>query len=78
ILGQWIYGEGEQYKVLAEFDELQKVHADFHKNAAEIVRLIDSNKKEEANLKLGADSKFRQLSLKILTLLSFMEKKAAA
>ncbi|MDP3531787.1 MAG: CZB domain-containing protein [Alphaproteobacteria bacterium] len=77
-LGQWIYGEGKKNIIYTEYEELRKIHMEFHENAAEIVRLIDSNKKEEANLKLSADSKFRELSLKILTLLSFMEKKAAA
>jgi hypothetical protein len=77
-LGQWIYGEGKKHIVCAEYEELRTIHAEFHKNAAEIVRLIDKNEKEKAKQKLDAGSKFRDLSLKILTLLSHIEQKTAA
>lgn len=76
ILGQWIYSEGKKYAHYHEYKELREIHAEFHQNASHIVRLIDKNQKEEANKELDADSKFRMLSIKILDLLSSIEKKS--
>lgn len=77
-LGQWIHGEGKKHIIYVEYQELRTIHSEFHKNAAEIVQLIDKNEKEKAKQKLDAGSKFRELSLKILTLLSHIEQKTAA
>lgn len=42
ILGQWIYGHGkDEYGDSECFQELVKIHADFHQLAGEVVRLVD-------------------------------------
>lgn len=47
-LGQWIYGDGQQYKTMEGFEELRITHADFHKCASEVIRKTDAGNKPEA------------------------------
>ena len=43
ILGKWIHGEAkQQFSQLPEYRELQRIHADFHLTAGEILRQIQS------------------------------------
>jgi hypothetical protein len=37
-LGEWLYGPGQKYAGRAEFDDLVREHAGFHKSAGEVVR----------------------------------------
>lgn len=41
-LGLWIYGDGQSYREEAKFEEVRLMHAEFHKKAAEVVRLYQS------------------------------------
>jgi chemoreceptor zinc-binding protein len=77
-LGKWIYNEGQQYSSLKEYQDLKSTHADFHKTAAEIVKLVDNGKIDEAKTNLEAGQKFRKLSMEIVGLLASIEKKAMA
>jgi hypothetical protein len=54
-LGQWIYGEGQQYNNLPAYENLRQTHANFHKCAAEIIRKADANEKQEAEKIFGND-----------------------
>ena len=47
-LGQWIYGDGQEYKNMEAYEELRSTHADFHKCASEVVRKTDEGEKKEA------------------------------
>lgn len=48
-LGKWIYGSGgAQYAAHPGFQELRDIHAQFHQNAAEVVRLANAGKPDEA------------------------------
>ena len=47
-LGQWIYGDGQQYKDMEGFEDLRTTHADFHKCASEVVRKTDTGDKSAA------------------------------
>jgi hypothetical protein len=41
-LGQWIYSDGQAYKDMEKFEEVRLMHAEFHKMAADVVRLYQS------------------------------------
>lgn len=47
-LGQWIYGDGQNYREAETFEEVRLMHADFHKYAAEVVSLYQTGKADEA------------------------------
>ena len=48
ILGKWIYGAGQKYKDNPLFDEIRVVHTEFHKGAAQIIRMSDAGEKTAA------------------------------
>jgi len=66
-LGQWLYGPAKKLVGhTSEYDELLKVHADFHLNAAEVLKNFLQGKQQsaESNLrKLRSQSSMVQLSL---------------
>lgn len=37
-LGRWIYGEGKKYSALLDYRNLKQAHAQFHLDAAELIR----------------------------------------
>lgn len=47
-LGQWIYGDGQDYKNMEGFEELRITHAHFHRCASEVVRKADTGEQSEA------------------------------
>ena len=47
-LGQWIYGDGQQYQKMEGFEELRNIHANFHKCASEVIRKTDAGDKPQA------------------------------
>lgn len=47
-LGQWIYGDGQEYKDMDAFEELRTTHARFHNCASNVVRKTDEGEKNEA------------------------------
>ena len=64
-LGQWIYGEGQAYAHLAEFETLRQHHKSFHKCASVVVEKIDANHQEEATQDLEPGGEFSSLSSEI-------------
>ena len=64
-LGEWIHVEGQKYQHLDEYVELKKLHAEFHRRAAEIVRIAESGDKMGASRKLQFGSLFWTLSNKL-------------
>lgn len=77
-LGKWIYGEGQKYANLPEFKELQAIHAEFHKAAADVVRRADSGQKVTEEVVLGAKSKYAEVSGKVVSLIMKMKLKAGS
>jgi hypothetical protein len=55
VLGKWIYGNQERYAKSAIFEEVRGKHAEFHKTAAQIVRLINEDHKQQAGALLGGE-----------------------
>ena len=54
-LGQWIYGDGQQYKNMEGFEELRNIHASFHKCASEVIRKTDDGHKPQAESLFKSD-----------------------
>lgn len=67
MLGRWIYGNKERYLKSSVFEDVRGRHAEFHNIAAEIVRLINANRKQEAGELLRGD--YSKLSHRLQTLI---------
>jgi methyl-accepting chemotaxis protein len=47
-LGKWIYGEGQQFKDLPDFEIMRQKHAEFHQQVGEIVSFVNNADHEAA------------------------------
>ena len=76
-LGQWIYGEGKALMAgKPEYQELIKLHADFHRQAATLITAIDKGQGQQAESALGdRTSPYSSASSKVISML--MKIKAA-
>lgn len=63
-LGKWLQGESipESVRTTADFEACRELHAQFHKAAAEVLRLAVSGDKAAALAALGSDTRFANLS----------------
>jgi len=75
-LGQWLHGEGQKYSSDAEFSELKKEHADFHRAAADLVRRADKGEKVAEEAALGTNSAYGKLSSRVVKLIIAVKQKA--
>jgi hypothetical protein len=62
--GKWIYGASvpADAKKMPEFETCRHLHADFHKTAADVLRLAISGNKAKAHEAIGHESKFANIS----------------
>jgi methyl-accepting chemotaxis protein len=65
--GKWIYGPTvpPDAKKMAEYETCRHLHADFHKAAADVLRLAISGDKAKARAGIAANSKFAEISGKL-------------
>jgi methyl-accepting chemotaxis protein len=75
-LGQWLHGEGQKYSSDAEFADLQKEHANFHRAASDLVRRADLGEKVSEEASLGANSPYVKLSSHVVQLIVKVKQKA--
>ncbi len=63
-LGQWLNGASipEDLRKTADFEACRELHAEFHKAAAQVMRLALSGDKAAALAALGGESRFANLS----------------
>lgn len=54
-LGQWIYGDGQTFRDASKFEDVRLMHAEFHRLAAEVVRLYQDGAQEQAAQLLGGE-----------------------
>ena len=47
-LGKWIYGEGSKYRTMPAYEGLMNKHAEFHRHAAEVLRIMQDGDKQGA------------------------------
>ena len=64
-LGKWIYGEGQAFAHLPEFEELRQHHASFHTCASQVVQKIDAGNQDGAAEDLEPNGEFAALSSEI-------------
>jgi methyl-accepting chemotaxis protein len=74
-LGQWIYGEGEQYSSLPEFITCKKLHVDYHKLSGEIVSKLNNGEILDKKQTIGMDSRFDQLALELSSSIITLQRK---
>lgn len=61
-MGRWLLAEGVAHADLPEFQEFKKVHADYHKCAADAVRMSNAGETEQAIMNLQVDGPCMALS----------------
>jgi hypothetical protein len=66
-LGKWIYDAKPNMGGEAEFQELVKLHAEFHRTAASVVRTNEAGNKAEAAKMIDGDSAFQRISIKVIS-----------
>lgn len=77
VLGKWIYGQGmATFAEQPAFSDLKGAHAEFHRTAAMVLRMVYDGRKEEAAEMLG--SHFSQASFRVQGLLANLFMKATA
>jgi hypothetical protein len=54
-LGQWIYGDGQTMAELPAFEEVRGMHAQFHRLAAEVVKLHQMDNSSAAEVLLNGE-----------------------
>lgn len=75
ILGKWIYGEGQKFSHLPEYQILKTQHAEFHKAAADVVEKADKGGDTSEDVSLGSSSKFSYISKDVMRSLMGMKAK---
>ncbi len=69
--GKWLYGDFPRETVgTALFESIRNLHAEFHVEAARILELAITGKKDEALALLESDSKIRKCSMALIGKLS--------
>lgn len=77
-LGVWIHGEGCAFQEMGEYSDLRAKHVELHKLTAQIIRLVDEGKAEEAEAQIDGSGRYSQLSTEIVTAIRAMRTKAGA
>lgn len=76
-LGRWIYGDGIRYNHLPSFESMCTAHEHFHRTAAEVIYLTNTNNVIRARSLLAADGTFSQSSSKLIRALMDCSKELA-
>ena len=76
--GQWLYGStvDATTKSSGEFKEVQKLHAEFHKVAAQVLQLALQGKKAEADKMMAQGSAFTDVSGRLTSAMMRWQKSA--
>jgi hypothetical protein len=65
-LGKWLYADGAKHSALPEFKELQSLHANFHRAAADLIKRADAGENVAEEAALGANSAFSATSTQVV------------
>ena len=66
LFGRWLNGEGAIYNRWKQYKDLKIENAEFHKCAAEIVRLINEGNIEKAKEQISFNSKYMKHSMSLI------------
>ncbi len=67
--GRWLHGASipEAAKRMAEYETCRRLHADFHRAAADVLKLAIAGQKAQAQNALASSSKFAAVSADLTT-----------
>lgn len=68
-LGKWIYGDGQVYKKVHTHSALQGAHAEFHKTASAVIRLVNQKQIDQAEKLLSPTGEYSVCSEKCVGLI---------
>ncbi len=68
--GQWLEGEGKRLLPQQHLDEIVKLHTEFHRIAAEVIRKIKQKDFAGARSDIAAEGAFNQASLALVKYMS--------
>lgn len=71
VLGRWLGGAGSDYALFSQYHELVDVHQEFHRIAAEVVRLHGCGELAAAEELL--ETRFTEASRKVVGLLQLLK-----
>jgi hypothetical protein len=60
--GKWLYSCSAAEKQSPHYEKIRELHAQFHKEAAQILDLALTGKKQDAEARIAANSDYRNLS----------------
>jgi hypothetical protein len=63
--GKWLYATDATFKRSPHFEPVRKLHAEFHKCCAELIRLATSGKKNDAEAMMAPQGKWTQASTEL-------------
>ncbi len=64
--GKWVHSELHGLCSAALFEQIHRIHADFHRTAAEILTLALNGRQADARVRLGARSELGELSKRLI------------
>jgi hypothetical protein len=74
-LGQWIRGDAKAYEGLEEYRDLMAQHAQFHRCAAEVLKLALAGRKGEASAQLENTGEFTEASIRTISAIRKLRRK---
>jgi hypothetical protein len=75
VLGKWIYGEAKQYSHLPEYMALVQEHANLHKCASGVLRLVSAGEIENARSRIDRDGPFIDASIRTINAIRSLRRK---
>lgn len=74
-LGKWIYSDGRKYQNETAYEELRRLHADFHRCAACVVESVDQGNKAEAKQQIAPESEYSTVSAKVIDAIGVVKRR---
>jgi hypothetical protein len=76
-LGKWLHGDGKKYSWMPEYATLLKLHARFHRAAADVVSQVNSSDAAGKEIAVGEASAFAAASEKLEAAIKEMKRKTS-
>ena len=72
--GKWLQGLPPQDRDAQNWEEVSRLHAEFHKEAAEVLKLALAGRREEAEAAIAQGSRFAKVSTKLTITMTAWQK----
>ncbi len=76
-LGKWLYAEGRKFQSEVEYEDLRRVHAEFHRHAAQVVEAVDRGDREGARAMLAPGSAYADASTAVFVAIGAIKARVA-